>query len=371
MRDRRVNNLWYQRLDAAIRHHGGMHNAHLHLDRVYTLDEKYMQAVGHRILDTSHVSLHRKHSLITDLHSGEAYTEADFYRRINAALDEMVDCNTKRADTLVDCTADGLGMTAMRWMQDIKKKRAHEIDLRLAAYTPFGFDDTDPARWNLILEAVKHADFVAALPEADEKSTYPHKIGYEEHCRRLLKLAMDNGKSLHVHTDQRNEPGERGTERLIDVVREFGRLEVDGEPMVWAIHVISPSTYDDARFEKLLKDMVDLNIGVITCPSAALGMRQYRPIMTPTYNSIPRLLEMLAAGVHVRMGSDNFADTMSPSTTSDLVDEAFVLSAALRFYHPGVIGTIAAGKKLSDEERAIVKDHLAKNEAEIQKFLAR
>ena len=70
MRDRRANNLWYQRLDAAIREHGGMHNAHLHMDRVYTLDEKYMQAVGHRILDTSHISLHRKHSLITDLHSG-------------------------------------------------------------------------------------------------------------------------------------------------------------------------------------------------------------------------------------------------------------------------------------------------------------
>ncbi|HTH80450.1 MAG TPA: hypothetical protein VL593_15875 [Ramlibacter sp.] len=372
MRDRRANNLWYQRLDAAIREHGGMLNAHLHLDRVYTLDEKYMQAVGHRILDTSHISLHQKHSLITDLHSGEAYTEADFYRRINTALDEMVDCNTRRADTLVDCTADGLGMTAMRWMLDIKKKRAHEIDLRLAAYTPFGFDDSDSARWELMLEAVQYADFVAALPEADEKSVYPNRIGYEEDCRRLLKLAKDNGKSLQVHTDQRNEPNERGTERLIEVVREFGRLECEGgEPMVWAIHVISPSTYDDARFERLLTDLVELNIGVITCPSAALGMRQYRPIMTPTYNSIPRLLEMLAAGVHVRMGSDNFADTMSPSTTSDLVDECFVLSAALRFYHPGIIGALAAGKKLNDEQCDIVKDHLAKNEAEIRKFLSR
>lgn len=176
---------------------------------------------------------------------------------------------------------------------------------------------------------------------------------------------------LHVHTDQRNEPSEDGTEQLIEVVREFGSPpSQDGEPSVWAIHLISPSTYDDERFNRMVKGMVECNIGMITCPSAALGMRQYRPLNTPTYNSIPRVLEMLAEGVHVRMGSDNIADICSPSTTADLVDEVYVLSAALRFYQPDILARLACGKQLDESQRSFVRDHLAKNQQQIEKFLA-
>jgi hypothetical protein len=99
-------------------------------------------------------------------------------------------------------------------------------------------------------------------------------------------------------------------------------------------------------------------------------MRQFRPLMTPTYNSIPRLLEMLVAGVHVRVGSDNISDICSPSTTADLVDEIYVLSAALRFYQPDILARLAAGKPLDDKQRDFVRDHLAKNQMQIDKFLA-
>jgi adenosine deaminase len=139
-----------------------------------------------------------------------------------------------------------------------------------------------------------------------------------------------------------------------------------GEPMVWAVHLISPSTYDEERFAAMVSGMLECNIGMITCPSAALGMRQYRPILTPTYNSIPRVLEMLAAGVHVRIGSDNVADICSPSTTADLIDEIFVLSAALRFYQPEILAKLALGSKLDERERNFIADHLAKNEEEIR-----
>ncbi len=371
MTNRRKNNLWYQRLDGAIKASGGLFNAHLHLDRAGTLDEVYMESSGHRILDSSYVSLHMKHSLIANLHSGQAYNPEDFKKRVNMFIDDLVEANTSRADTLVDVTADGLGMQALKWMQEIKQERAHEIDLRLAAYTPFGFDDADPARWELMVEGSRHSDFIAALPEADDTNEYPTHIGFYEHCRRTLLLAKELGKPLHVHTDQRNEPSECGTEELIRAMREFGApTSENGEPMVWAVHLISPSTYDDQRFNEMVAGMVEVNLGLITCPSAAIGMRMYRPIMTPTYNSIPRVLEMLAAGVHVRMGSDNIADICSPSTTADLVDEVFVLSAAIRFYKPEILAKLAAGQKLNNQERQVIIDHLAKNEMEIEKFLA-
>ena len=361
---------FYDELRDRIANYGGIHNAHLHLDRAGTLDERYMEEIGHRILESSHISLSKKHSLIATLHAGPAYEQEDLQLRINSCLDIMVACNTRRADTLVDVTADRVGLSALRLMQEIKTARKSDIELRIGAYTPLGFLDGEPERWDLFVEGAKEADFVAALPEADDKDDYPDHIGFEEHCQRVLSVAQDKQCMIHVHTDQRNEPGERGTERLIEFLDRKGSYQPQtGEPLIWAVHMISPSTYDDSRFESLVKGLLRHNIGVICCPSAAIGMRQLRPMMTPTYNSIPRVLELLAEGVEVRLASDNIADICSPSTTANLIDEIFVLSAAVRFYHIDILAKLATGCSLSDQDRDHIHDHLEKNRWETQKAI--
>ncbi len=366
----RQNNPFFIKLSEQIQSLGGVFNAHLHLDRVYTLDDQYMVSSQHRILQNSHISLHKKHSLITSLHEGPAYEPEDFKRRVNLCLDGMVATNTFRADTMVDVTADRVGLSALHMMREIKQARASEIDLQLAAYSPLGFKDDEPERWELFKEGVALADFIGCLPEADDADDYPDHIGFMEHCRRMLELAKEHGKALHVHTDQRNEPSEDGTERLVEAVRQYGAPKSDnGEPMVWAVHMISPSTYDEARFDALVDGLLECNIGVICCPSAAVGMRQIRPLMTPTYNSIPRVLEMAERGVHIRLASDNIADICSPSTTEDLLDEVFVLSAAIRFYDTEILAKLAHGAPLDDASRAVIRAHLQKNQGETDKLL--
>lgn len=361
---------FYRQLALKIEEHDGMFNAHLHLDRAGTLDDTYMLDANHQILENSHISLHEKHGLINALHSGLAYDTEDLKSRVNNCLDAMIECNTVRADTMVDVTADRVGLSALQTLLEIKHARASEIDLRLGAYSPLGFTDAEPERWAMFQRGVAQADFIGALPEADDTDDYPGHIGFYEHCRRMLMLSQETRQMLHVHTDQRNEPNESGTEQLINAVREFGApTSPTGEPMVWAVHMISPSTYDEARFERLVEDLLTCNIGVICCPSAAIGMRQLRPLLTPNYNSIPRVLELVAAGVHVRLASDNIADICSPSTTANLIDEIFILSAALRFYHVGVLARLASGQRLSDSERNLVKEHLKKNNEEIHKVL--
>jgi hypothetical protein len=100
-------------------------------------------------------------------------------------------------------------------------------------------------------------------------------------------------------------------------------------------------------------------------------MRQLRPVLTPTANSIPRVLELLAAGVHVRIASDNIADVCSPSTTANLTDEIFILSAALRFYQIDILAALACGQRLDESEREVVHEHLQRNAGEIEKAIAR
>jgi cytosine deaminase len=361
---------FYKKLDTRIKELGGIFNAHLHLDRAGTLDDVYMQSAGMQILETSYISLLKKHSLITALHEGLAYEKDDLVRRVNEYLDIMVAAGTTRADTLVDVTPDRVGLSAMQTLLEIKYERANQIDVRIGAYSPMGYTDAEPERWELIEEASAHADFLGALPEADDVADYPDNIGFHEHCRRMLLLSQKLGKPVHVHVDQRNEPTECGTEKLIEAVNEFGPIRTDSEePSVWAVHLISPSTYPEERFEKMVQGLVEANIGVICCPSAALGMRQLRPLNSPTYNSIPRVLEMLAAGVHVRLGSDNIADICSPSTTAHLMDEIFILSAALRFYQVDILAKLGAGVLLSSDDREFIRNHLARNDSEIEKVL--
>jgi cytosine/adenosine deaminase-related metal-dependent hydrolase len=306
------------------------------------------------------------------LHQGPANEASYQEARINAYLDTMVAVNTVRADTLVDVTPDNVGMSALNTMLKTKRARVGEIDLRLGAYSPFGYSDSDPGRWELLVEGARRADFIGALPEADDTLDYPEKIGIDEHFKRMLLLGQELNKEVHMHTDQRNEPTEDGTERLIRAAREFGApRSASGEPMVWAIHVISPSKYEESRFKKLLDGLLECNIGVVSCPSAAIGMRQLRPLLTPTGNSFPRLLEMLAAGVHIRIGCDNMADICSPSTTANLLDEVYTLTSAVRFYDIDILAKIAAGLKLDDHDRNVVKDHLHRNDLEIERILSR
>ena len=138
---------------------------------------------------------------------------------------------------------------------------------------------------------------------------------------------------------------------------------------MWLIHMISPSAYPEERFEALVRRLTQNHVGVIVCPSAALSMRQLRPFSGPMRNSIARVLELLAAGVRVRLGSDNVNDITSPAGTLDLMSEVFVLSHALRFFDISVLSALAAGVELTEGERNIVRKHLAAHTAEEAKLI--
>ena len=158
---------------------------------------------------------------------------------------------------------------------------------------------------------------------------------------------------------------DRFVEDLAAFVDELGLTWPASEPLIWLVHVISPSTYPEDRFNRLAEALAERNIGVICCPSAALSMRQLRPLATPTANSIARVLELLVAGVQVRLGSDNLCDVTSPAGTLDLIDELFVLSNAVRFYDIGILSKLAAGEPLDAADRATIRTHLDRDADEI------
>ena len=182
---------------------------------------------------------------------------------------------------------------------------------------------------------------------------------------------MEFGKELHIHIDQANHCHERDTERFLDVLDKIDPKIDRSNFVVWLVHVISPSTFPDTRFNEIVERILKHNIGIITCPSGAISMRQIRPIQSPISNSIARVLDFLAAGIPVRIGSDNICDITMPMGTCDLMHELFVMANALRFYNVDVLAHLAAGLELSPELQKLVRNHLEDDRQEIEKVLQR
>lgn len=359
---RTVGTPFFESLESRIAELGGYVNAHLHLDRAGTYDGTVSLLQDTGVRDGTVLSLAGKHAVIPMVHVSALYDSASLEARVASYLDRMVAVGTRRADTVVDVTHDRVGRTAFDRMLALKRRYSDRIDLWVGAYSPFGFRDDEPARWALLESAAEQADFVGLLPERDDQATYPEHIGFEESCRRGILLAHRLGKPIHIHVDQANHCFENGGETVLDLVLRLGLGGSPGaEPFIWLIHLISPSSYDEARFERLAVGLAGQGIGVICCPSAAISMRQYRPLHSPTHNSIARVLDLLAAGIQVRIASDNICDITSPMGTADLLDEVFVLANALRFYDQDILAKIATAHPLDPADLDRLRAHLAED----------
>lgn len=350
---------YFRELEDRVRELGGFFNAHLHLDRAGTYHGtvELLAQQGERHGEA--YTLARKHAVIPMIHASPMYDPPALEKRVASYLDRMIEVGTRRADTLVDVTADRVGNTALEIFLRLKERYRGRLEIRSGAYSPLGFRDDEPERWELLRENAEIADFIGLLPERDERDTYPEHIGFEEAARRGIRLAHALRKKIHIHVDQANHEHENGAERIVNVVRALGAVDsFDNEPYIWLVHLISPSTYGNDRFNTLVADLAELNIGVIVCPSAAISMRQYRVFRSPTFNSIARVLDLLFAGIQVRLGSDNICDVTSPMGTADLMDELFVLANSIRFYDIEILARLATGTALGEEERERIKEHL-------------
>lgn len=331
----------------------GKFNAHAHIDRANTYSIKYFEHENVDSLDVSTYPLPIKQNLTGVLHSGLAYTPENLEYRIRNALENMYNLGTTRVDSFVDTTSD-IGLRAFNVAMKLKEEFSRKIDFRIGSYPLFGFKADFPERWEVFYEASKKADFIGGLPEIDARENH---IGYNEHISRLLELGKQFRKEVHIHVDQGNIPTENGTETLIEIVKSSNI----SRGQVWAIHSISPSCYSEERFNEMVEGLVEYDIGVIVCPSAAISMRQLREYDVPIHNSVARVLELLAAGVKIRIGTDNINDMYMPFGSPDIIYELHILADAVRFYDLNIWAKLGAGQRLNEEEKIMVSNHLNPN----------
>ncbi len=355
-------NKFFKDLEKKITKHGGLYNAHAHIDRFATSD----------IIPYEGLTMIEKQNLTSRLHK-DAYSKESLTQRMELFLNESIECGIKKLDSFIDIASDislddGLG--ALNIALELKEKYKDKIAFNVGAYPIFGFQKGDEKNLELFIEAAKKADFIGTLPERDDCEFYGitrNHIGFREHFRTILELAFELNKPAHFHVDQQNNPNEYGTETLIQGIRwskySSELIEKGKEtPFIWAVHSISPSKYTKERSNHLIKNMSKCNIGLITCPSAAISMRQVSVINAPISNSIANILAILANGIPLRIGTDNVDDMFLPSTKLDLREEIGYLSNAIRFYNPSILAKIGTAKKLDTDDIRLIKEHLERDE---------
>gem|GEM_PF-368276 len=343
-----------------VQQYGGFFNAHGHLDRADTLDDIYLSHINTTPLEASILPLSVKQNLTGDLHRGPAYTADDLRQRMTKTLERLIAYGTTGFATCVDATPDikENGMLAIRTALELKQEFADRLKLHIAPNPIFGFKEGSP-RWEVFKEAAKLCDYLSALPEKDDFSDprdRDGKIGYRGHLRRVIELACELKKEVHVHLDQANDPTEHGTETLVEALRWLDQPRIEGHtgPTVWAIHSISPAAYDENRFARLIDGLLEFNVGIIVCPTAAISMRQLRPIQSPAHNSIARVLELIKKKVPVQLGSDNICDVFVPQGDGDMLTEVKMGGHSLRLATTSVWAKLAAGIAPNEVDRATV-----------------
>ena len=372
--DSRILSPWDKMFLEIVKRFGGFDNAHGHLCRADTITREHLTHIYKDPFEAATLPLRAKQNMVGNLHDGLSYTESNLRTRMSEVIERLISYGTTRFSTCIDATPDigENGQLALRIASELKEKYADKIVIELGPTPIFGFKQgTD--RWKVFEKAAENPNvgFLAALPEKDDPRERDGKIGYREHLREVIALARSLHKSVQIHIDQANDPNENGTEILIEGLKGWiDQPTIPGYngPTIWLIHVISPSCYSEKKFARLLDWLADLHIGVIVCPTAALSMRQLRPIISPTHNSMARVLEMSVRGIPVLLGSDNICDIFVPQSNGDMLTEVQVLSHAIRFPTPHVLAKLAAGVRLNEVDVSAIEDVLLQDKGVFRKI---
>lgn len=365
-------------VDSYCREYGGTFNAHTHVDRFSTLLVNE-QTGGRAENPLTSYSLWDKVTATEILHRGAAYTRESLTERMDRFLTESAACGTRRVDSFIDVDtriplSNGIG--ALEIALEMKRRHGSSIDFRVGAYAPNGFRKLDAPGKELFESAVKIADFIGTSPERDDWQFYPGNndhIGLQAHFEWTLDLAISHEKPVHYHLDQQVSPLERGTEGLVKLLEsstQGRRIASLGqrEPLVWAVHAISPSTYTRERLSKLIEKMQVMNVGLICCPSAGLSMRKLPIFQSPIPKSVAEVLPMLDQGVQTRIGTDNVDDIFIPANSIDLRQELATLANAIRFYNVPILAKLACGRPLSPVDRDFISRHLENEQQYLTAF---
>ncbi|MFT4079022.1 amidohydrolase family protein [Rhodomicrobium sp.] len=310
----------------AVEKLGGFASHHAHFDKAYLVNMENLRL--------SQVDMQKKWEIYRYLK--ENYTHDDLVERISRGLETMIAQGVTYCRTMVDADST-VGLLPIKAAVEVKKRYADQIHFEVGVQPLQGV--LDPASYEQYAEACAMADYCGGLPSRDRPRP-------EAHLDTILDLAKRLGKPVDVHVDQENNPLENETELLAEKTIEHGM-----QGRVFGVHAISLGAKSEREQDRIIQKILDADMGIVICPSAALSMAQL-PMTAPLHNSIAPFPKLLAAGVRTYLGVDNIHDLFMPIVDGDVWTECRMLMEACRFYDIQQVAKWACARPIAAERPA-------------------
>lgn len=296
-----------QQFLAEVQKRGGWANCHAHIDKGF-----YITREG---LDQAMVTMEEKWRMSDAIKLND--TQDDVEGRLRRALELNIAQGVTVVASFIDAYS-AVGHKAIDAANKVKEEYKDKIKL-ITITQPLG-GLLEPEALDLYEEITAKADIAGGLPSFDR----PYM---QKNLDNMFAIAKNLDKPVHCHIDQENNPHERDVELLVHNVRKHGYY---GRTV--AVHAISLAAQPKTYRVEMYKQMHDVGMPVIVCPSAAINMKQLDEHQSPVHNSIANVPEMIEAGLKVAIGVDDVCDFYNPFGDSDMWFEARLMMDACRYY---------------------------------------
>ncbi len=287
---------------------------HIHLDKVGTLPLLGGNRTG--TLAEAIDILHRVK---------RASSPDEVAKRAGVVIRQAVLSGTTRIRTHVDVDTIG-GLTPLRGVLQAAREHADLCDLQIVAFPQEGII-RDPGTADLMDAALRAgAQVVGGMPhwELGERAA-------RDHIGLCMDLAERYDADVDMHIDETDDPGSRTLAMLIDATLDRG-----WQGRVTAGHCCAMAAWGDQYAADVISRAVEAGLRIVTNPATNL-LLQGRLDREPRRRGIPRIKEMLAAGLTVACGQDCVQDGFYPFGAADQLRVALILCHAGQLSIPAEI----------------------------------
>ena len=298
----------------------GLVNLHAHADRAYTQVGPARLAHDNAEPGQARVpalSL-RPHSLADALTAAAAaraaFTATDVQARATRLLERSISHGVTRIRTHTDVDPI-VELRSMEGVLAARQQAAGRIDVEIVA---FSTSKNDLAEADAVARLESAVGMGAGLIGASlNSSADPARA-----LAALLDLAEQSGLPVDIHLDEHLEPHKMLSAMVADAVIARGL-----QGRVTLSHLCVLATLNPKISSELIKKFARAEITVVALPETNLFL-QDRAEGSPIRRGITLVRELRAAGVDVRLGTDNVRDWFFPFGDADMLDTALFAAIA-------------------------------------------
>ncbi len=296
----------------------GFANLHAHADRSFSVD------------------VFRPGSLADALAAAAAaraaFTEADVARRAGRLLERSIAHGVTRIRTHTDVDPI-VELCSMRGVLAAKAAVAGRLDVDVIAFATSRNDLADPSAVARLEDALALGpDFLGASLNA---SADPARA-----LDALLDLAERSNLPVDLHLDEHLDAERMLAPMVADAVIARGL-----QGRVTFSHLCALSVLEEDAAQALIGKLARAEIAVIALPETNL-LLQDRGTGAPRRRGVTSVRELIAAGVQVRLGTDNVRDWFYPYGDGDMLETALFAAVASHLDDPReLVGAICDGRE--------------------------